>query len=162
MYCAKPLFAARPISQVNSTSWQWSGHTIAEVWVYYTLIQMSYPNSYANSWTQGTLIWSWADGQWPCHKEKRQAHLINVAFDSAPAGQREKFSSTLPDKLRRSNHTYVFTRYYITLQTSSLAQLSLTEARDGHAQLHAPAVLRHEATVLPTDTKIMDTGYHVI
>jgi hypothetical protein len=33
-----------------------------------------------------------------------------------------------------------------------------TEARGGHAQLHATAVLRHGANVLRTYTKILDTG----
>jgi hypothetical protein len=93
-----------------------------------------------------------SEGKW------RQAHLISVTFDSAPACQREKVSSALPKRLRRSDHTYVFARYYTPLQTSVAAQMMSTEARDGHAQLHAPAVLHHAATVLRTDTKIMDTG----
>jgi hypothetical protein len=89
--------------------------------------------------------------------KQRKAHLISVKFDSALACQREKVSSALPGRLRRSDHTYVFTRYYTPLQTSGVAKLMSTEARDGHAQLHAPTVLRHGATVLRTDTKIMDT-----
>jgi len=84
--------------------------------------------------------------------------MISVMFDSAPACQRDKVSSALPDRLRRSDHTYVFTRYYTSLQTSVVDQIMSNETRDGNAQLHAPAVLRHGATVLRTDTKIMDTG----
>jgi hypothetical protein len=89
--------------------------------------------------------------------KQRKAHLISVTFDSAPACQREKVSSPLPERLRRSDHNYVFIRYYTPLQTSGVAQLMPTEAHDGHAQLHAPTVLRHEASVLRTDTKIMNT-----
>jgi len=88
----------------------------------------------------------------------KQAHLISVTFDSAPACQRDEVSSALPDRLRRSDHSYVFTRYYTSQQTSGVAQLMSNEARDGNAQLHASAVLRHGATVLRTDTKIMDIG----
>jgi len=94
--------------------------------------------------------------------KQRQAHMISVTFDSAPACQRDKVSSALPDRLRRSDHTYVFTRYYTPLQTSVVDQLMSNETRDGNTQLHDPAVLLHGATVLRTDTKIMDTGPHVI
>ena len=66
-------------------------------------------------------------------------------------------SSALPDRLRRSDHTYVFTGYYTPLQTSVVDQLMSNETRDGNTQLHAPAVLPHGTTVLRTDTKIMDT-----
>ena len=74
--------------------------------------------------------------------KQRKAHLISVTFDSAPACRREKVSSALRDRLRRSDHIYVFIRYYAPLQPSRVAQLMSAEARDGHAQLHAPTVLR--------------------
>jgi hypothetical protein len=90
--------------------------------------------------------------------KQRQAHLISVTFDSAPSRQREKVPSALPDRLRRSDHTYVFSCYYTPPQTSGVAQLMSDEARDGHARFHAPAVLRHGTTILRIDTKIMNTG----
>jgi len=94
--------------------------------------------------------------------KQRQARLISVTFDSTPVCQRENVSSALPDRLRRSDHIYVFTRYYIPIQTSGVAQLMSTEGRDRHAQLHTPAVLRRGTTVLRTDSKIMDTASIVI
>jgi hypothetical protein len=56
------------------------------------------------------------------------------------------------------SHICFYSLLHTTTWGVGVAQMMSTEARGGHAQLHAPAVLRHGATVLRTYTKILDTG----